>query len=82
MLGIREAAAPGASGDAGRGKRAGLDADAFSVPATSEAAAVLTAVKDKPFGWPPMAAILDRRSTRQRHRYVVGTEEWLRRGRT
>jgi hypothetical protein len=36
-------------------------------PATREGAAVLTAVKDKPFGWPPrVAAILDRRSTRRR----------------
>ena len=44
---------------------------------------MLTAAKDKPFGWPPKrAAILDRRSTRRRNRIAVGTEEWLRRGRT
>jgi hypothetical protein len=53
------------------------------VAGAHQPAAVLTAVKDKPFGWPPKrAAIFDRRSTRQRNRIAVGTEEWLRRGRT
>src|SRR6516162_9267239 len=52
-------------------------------PATRKPAAVLTAVKDKPLGWPPrVAAILDRRSTRRRRWAAVGTEEWLPRGQT
>ena len=44
-----------------------------------QSAAVLAAVKDKPFGWPQEAAVLDRHCARQVSARV-GTEEWLRRG--
>src|SRR5271165_5942011 len=38
--------------------------------------------RTSPSGGRQAAAILDRRSTRRRNRTAVGTEKWLRRGRT
>jgi hypothetical protein len=46
------------------------------LPRRDEPAAVLAVVKAKPFGWPPMAASLDHRSTRRRKAIAVGTEGW------
>src|SRR5271166_622388 len=81
MLGLREAV-PGFCRVCGKrkGKRRNgcclLPRHGRSLPPCSRPS------RTSPSGGRQVAAILDLRSTRQRNRNVVGTEEWLRRGRT
>ena len=49
-------------------------------PNAHKPAAVLAAVKDKPFGRPQVGAVLDRHVRGSRTIVRVGTEEWLRQG--